>query len=791
MSSLLYEGQSHREDRNCNKQKLRNACRAGPLADALQELGETALDPLDHEESIRYERQEGPIPAARWTEVRRDLLQFKTKLTICSTNQSIYNPPPQLSFTISSSNLAEASPVKVKQAQRECADRIKYLICSSTLLSPTITLRDPRSTVEAIPRPIVISSEAARIRLTVRAALSCGSLLFATQFLKALRACPSLVFAGVLLSFTQLQFDPFRSRSHQGPQQELIRLIEEFLDAGQIADVTLDAALSKIKEMECVSRGLGLSNPLPPISRLELSTFLPLDSSEQTMRAIPLREAVHQALAQAKATCCEASRELEDHLNNEELPSLLTMYSVVSDCPPSPLPSPTFRDRRQRNSWHPQPLDASPSSPIRSADPRRRSSSSQPARNSWSPEVSRRFSKDLQPSTSKAGLRLSLNASSASPPIYQHEFLQPAFHEPSISTPSKQKTRRPLSLSNPISAPLPREANPYSLSALKDQFESMHKERRRVLCCFLALSSTPKATTQAVQTARSTTSVFRNMSESIKKASDDAFSSNDEIPLPGAFESPIPQPSSLRKRASFLSTSRASRNAFAPMDPNQNKKKEYDVFDNNVQNIGTVLRTIAAKLNVAGEDLRSALETPDPSGTNAEKVLAIHDSMKGDLENLLREWEESRLALRKLLLPPNDRRRTSVPEKQEEEEVLNLLSEGDEDEPDLSGSSTQRTSSIFSAETPEMGSPLQFAQVHDFQSFSLLPPFGEEEEVVFEAVSSAEDRLNGQKMSREERIRMMREKREEADHQKASAAVNNQQPMIHGESSTMPGRAVV
>lgn len=665
----------------------------------------------------------------------------------------------------------------MKQAQQEFADKLKYLICSSTLLSPTITPHGLVSSPAALRSAEDEPKDAARIRLAVKAGLSVGSLIFAAQFLRALKACPSLVFAGLFLSATQLPFEAFRTKRTDATQQDLFRLIEQLLEDGQKADIDVDAALSKIKEMECIARGYGLSAPLPPISRIELSTFLPA-AMDQPLRALPLREAIHQALSETKAACSEASRELEDHINQEELPSLLNMYHVIAEPPASPLPSPTFRDRRQRNSWHPQPRDQAPSSPIRSPDPRRRSSSTQALRNSWSPSMSRGPSRDSGIINGQAGLRLSLNSSTASTSHQQHEFLQPAFSEASTSTPRKTPKKRPLSFSHPPSTTIP-STDTYSLTALKRTFEDMHRERRRVLCCFLALSSAPTATKQAASVAQTVSSSLKSTSASVTKASQDFPSPiADMEDLPGSYTTAREQPK-LRKRMSFLSSS--TRQSFAPIDPHASIRKNHESYENNIQNISQGLRTVAAKLNVAGEDLRSALASGRQG--DAERLLAIHDSVRGDLEGLMREYEDSRLALRKLVLSPSPRR----PSLSEEEEdiLVQSLSEEDED-PDLSASSTHRTSSIFSAETPELGSPPQFAQIHDYQSFSLLEPFGEEEQV-FEGISSAEAKLSGSKLSREERIRAMKEQRDKKEERPLMAA----EPMMSGESVILQrGRAL-
>ncbi|GAA6024240.1 hypothetical protein JCM10207_006968 [Rhodosporidiobolus poonsookiae] len=58
-----------------------------------------------------------------------------------------------------------------------------------------------------------------------------------------------------------------------GIEEETVQRVEEFVQAAQELDLRIAAALNAIKELECVAHGLGLSDPLPPISRIEARSY--------------------------------------------------------------------------------------------------------------------------------------------------------------------------------------------------------------------------------------------------------------------------------------------------------------------------------------------------------------------------------------------------------------------------------------------------------------------------------------------------------------------------------------
>ncbi|GAA5968865.1 hypothetical protein JCM11641_000762 [Rhodosporidiobolus odoratus] len=57
------------------------------------------------------------------------------------------------------------------------------------------------------------------------------------------------------------------------PEHLALEALEEFVRAGQELDLRVAAALNAVKELECISHGLGLSDPLPPISRIEARSY--------------------------------------------------------------------------------------------------------------------------------------------------------------------------------------------------------------------------------------------------------------------------------------------------------------------------------------------------------------------------------------------------------------------------------------------------------------------------------------------------------------------------------------
>ncbi|GAA5849799.1 hypothetical protein JCM8547_000566 [Rhodosporidiobolus lusitaniae] len=90
---------------------------------------------------------------------------------------------------------------------------------------------------------------------------------------------------------------PPNGKEATGPEEDVVEKVERFVAASQELDLRIAGALGAIKELECISHGLGLSDPLPPISRIEARSYAsylsPTSSapppSSQALQATPSR----------------------------------------------------------------------------------------------------------------------------------------------------------------------------------------------------------------------------------------------------------------------------------------------------------------------------------------------------------------------------------------------------------------------------------------------------------------------------------------------------------------------
>ena len=176
----------------------------------------------------------------------------------------------------------------------------------------------------------------------------------------------------------------------------------------------------------------------------------------------------------------------------------------------------------------------------------------------------------------------------------------------------------------------------------------------------------------------------------------------------------------------------------------------------------TSLRSIAAKLHIVNQYARAQLRATR-GGTEddalVDQLLSTHDSLRDDITNLERRWQESRISLRGVL---RSEMRFSVSLKRESwtttdgeglERLRSIMDAVEDDDDD------DLESTLFSSDlaTPDMS-----AAVTDAKAEAFLPPAGLEK--IFEAVvdaqlpSSAND-VSGAKLSREERILAAKEKR--------------------------------
>lgn len=388
------------------------------------------------------------------------------------------------------------------------------------------------------------------------------------------------------------------------------------------------------------------------------------------------------------------------------------------------------------------------------------------------------------------------------------------------------------------------------LSVLHRSFDQMHRERRRFLCTLMAvdfnrmLSRSPE---KLGDISRSIVSVADDLEhlQLVAKRELDRLCLGEEVReegskrsswsplLPGAWTpqharssthlSPLDLPFQHQPSSSSSSARRRQSEDvvdphvdFAPpSSPLHRFRTSSNAFGSKRNNMSRGLRAIAAKLDLASDELEQRLATVGVRRTDAsleaereQDLLTVHDSIRSDLEHLLRDWDESRVLLRSALHPPSpqdpkSRRRTGLGlndsalghQSREEENVKDLDESSDEPSmPSLthSGSSDtttqKRSSSLFSfddAHTPDGTAP-----PHDVTALDSSPdaegrtPTGWQQqqaplEQVFEAVATKERQRST--LTREERIRLAKAKREgqqESDSQAANDAQPN--PMLSG-----------
>ncbi|BGP24267.1 hypothetical protein Rt10032_c03g1607 [Rhodotorula toruloides] len=130
------------------------------------------------------------------------------------------------------------------------------------------------------------------------------------------------------------------------PQDSVLASVERFIAASQELDLRAAAALTAIKELECIAHGLGLSDPLPPISRIEARMHAPSSSPSSSpppnpppLRALALRTSLSELLSSALSALSTSTADLNALLPRD---SPLLQLQLTAPTPAlSPSSSPT------------------------------------------------------------------------------------------------------------------------------------------------------------------------------------------------------------------------------------------------------------------------------------------------------------------------------------------------------------------------------------------------------------------------------------------------------------------
>ncbi|WAQ82255.1 hypothetical protein PtA15_2A572 [Puccinia triticina] len=227
--------------------------------------------------------------------------------------------------------------------------------------------------------------------------------------------------------------------------------------------------------------------------------------------------------------------------------------------------------------------------------------------------------------------------------------LYPEIHLPS-SPPTATGSEEP-------SSPLVDRVVPFSLLALQNSFERMHVSRKRLMCCLLALDFT-LFTPHTLPMWQDTLETVQGLLKTVDALAGELTAGMSVEFGPGSFDTASPDhrpatrddPSHARRRDSRKLQERGQeedsggsweglRDFGPPMAEADKKTRRQSELMGQMQAMDLALRTIAAKMKVCVEAL----------GKEGPRAVGVHESIRGDLELLAREWDASRAKIRLLV----------------------------------------------------------------------------------------------------------------------------------------------
>lgn len=319
----------------------------------------------------------------------------------------------------------------------------------------------------------------------------------------------------------------------------------------------------------------------------------------------------------------------------------------------------------------------------------------------------------------------------------------------------------------PTQTRVPELREPLSLIELQASFDRMHISRKRILCGLLALDfSCPIA---GATVWSQTVEIIESLVDAIQRLGSDVSEGMSLEFGPGSFETKAVPKAVREVTASANATQEERRDSrrrsfmdFAPPAPpgEADQRRVGEVLEQ-LKAVDCVLRTLSAKVSVCVEELANQTHVEEGRAT----AMGIHESMRADLERLGREWDESRCKMRRIVEGEKSlgQHRLSSSANRVRPESFDSITES------VGGtgggeSGSGRTSSVFSSEalTPVEEDGPEIVEDEDTRTKNFRR-YGLEE--VFEAVVTNRNRsgsmTTGQiKLTREERIRLARQKRE-------------------------------
>jgi hypothetical protein len=209
---------------------------------------------------------------------------------------------------------------------------------------------------------------------------------------------------------------------------------------------------------------------------------------------------------------------------------------------------------------------------------------------------------------------------------------------------------------------------------------------------------------------------------------------------------------------------------FAPPPPPGARSREaVEAFQSKTTVVNLAVRSISAKLALASTDVRAAsLSVEDET-----RLVAVHDSIRGDVESLLREWDESRAILRRALDLRFERGKqggagAGARKSEDVAETASTVFDSSEEvvtpEDSKVGSPVIEGATRNEGQEEEEEEDLLATLLLESTSAEHLPARGGSEQVFeyesgVEAAGGQQQRATTTKMTREERIQMMKAKR--------------------------------
>lgn len=317
--------------------------------------------------------------------VPQDLLNPASTMTDNPHQSFVSRLPPNNPSIDDSSTTASSQPLlpasdQTDQPDNQLSERLKYLICSSFLLNPDLQpdFYDSHATPPMLSE--LVSFNEPSLQQHSHSLLTPNLTLDFIKSFRFFRPHPRVILSlstlliligyhvsplWALFSLPVFALTLFRPRSlhrlrhidiipHLSPrslqleiQSAIVPEIAELVNKSQALDLRVSRAIGAVKEIECVALGLGLSNPMPPVSRLETAAF-PLagpsqvqqtsDLSNDNLHALGVRKVLQRVLDQARHEFENTAVELESviihtasstsggHSGSSTLSALMEMY---------------------------------------------------------------------------------------------------------------------------------------------------------------------------------------------------------------------------------------------------------------------------------------------------------------------------------------------------------------------------------------------------------------------------------------------------------------------------------